>query len=90
MREQAAGTVLDSVLRIAETAAAATSECVQRAVAEQAAKGLGIRPRVTGVEFAELVLEKIVMLFLHRGTSFVTGRRTGISQDGTIFSPSPV
>ena len=64
MGPEAVGTVLDPVCRIAEAPPAPVAQCVQGTVAEQAAKGLGIRPRVTGVEFAELVLEKIVMLSL--------------------------
>ena len=51
MGPEAMGTVLDPVCRIAEAPPAPVAQGVQGTVAEQAAKGLGIRPRVTGVEF---------------------------------------
>ena len=41
---QAAGAILDSLLRVVKTAAAVLSQRVQRAVAEQAAEFFRIRP----------------------------------------------
>ena len=61
MGPEAPGTVLDALFRIAEIAAAAIPQGIQGAVAENAAKGLGICTLVTGEVFTFPMLKKIII-----------------------------
>ena len=56
MGEQAAGTVLDTVLEIPETAAASFTQAIEGTVTEKAVEGFRIRAGMTGEEFAIPVL----------------------------------
>ena len=55
------GAVFDAIGQIAETAATAIPQSVQRTVTKQTVEGIRIRPRMTGEIFTFPVLKKIVM-----------------------------
>ena len=55
------GAVFDTVGQVAETATAFVTQGIQGAIAKQTAKGIWIRPRMTGEIFTFPVLKKIVM-----------------------------
>ncbi len=61
MGNQATGTILDTVFRIAEISAAAVAQCVQRAVAEQTAEAVGIADLVAGEILTFSILIEIVI-----------------------------
>ena len=63
VRPEAKGTVFDSILCVAEIAAAAVPQSVKGTVTKQTAEGLRIGVRMTGEELAEFILKKIIMLF---------------------------
>ena len=58
---QAAAAILDAIFGILKFTATLVSQCIQRAVTENTAKGFGVRPFVTGEIFTLLMLKKIVM-----------------------------
>ena len=70
---EAAGAVLDAVFRVAEIAAAGFTQAVQRAVAEQAAEMLRVRPLVAGEIFTCRVLEKVVVCHFSSSCFFSMG-----------------
>ena len=61
MGAQAPGAILDAGLGINKAAAAVFPQGIQRAVTEDAAEFLRIRPRMAGKIFTFPVLEKVVM-----------------------------
>ena len=65
MRDQAETAVFDPLFRIAEIAPAALAQRIQRTVAEQTIKPIGIRPRMAGKKLTFLIAVKLVML-LHK------------------------
>ena len=63
VRDEAAGAVLDALFVVAEIAAAARPEGVERAVAEQAAEFFGMLRLVAGEKLAVGVLKKGCLLY---------------------------
>ena len=61
MGPQAGGAVFDSLFRISEAAAALVSQCIERAVAEQAAEGFRVGIGMAGKIFTFPVLKKIIV-----------------------------
>ena len=59
--EQAAGTVLDTVLEIPETAATSFTQAIEGTVTEKAVEGFRIRAGMTGEELAISVLIEGIM-----------------------------
>ena len=55
------GAILDAILRIGKVAAAFGPQCVQGAIAEQAAETTFVRYLMAGEIFAFFVLKKVVM-----------------------------
>ncbi len=63
MGNQAIGAILDTLISISKTAAAPVTKDIQRAIAEQAAKGFRTRPRMAGKILTFSVLKKIVVRY---------------------------
>ena len=61
MRAKTVAAVFNSLICIAEITTALISQAIQRAIAEQAAEGLRIRPFVAGEVLTFPVLEEIVI-----------------------------
>ena len=61
MGAQALGAILDAILRIGETTASVFTQGIQRAIAEDTAKGLRVCPAVAGKILTFPVLIKIIM-----------------------------
>jgi len=58
---QAAGAILDPLLRISKAAAAPVTQRIQRTIAEQTAEAITIRPLMAGKIFTFPILEKIII-----------------------------
>ncbi len=65
MGNQTVRTVLDALVSIAEVPAAALTQRVKRAVAEQTVEAVRVRTRMAGKIFTFPVAEKFVMLLCH-------------------------
>ena len=65
VRKTAIRAILESLFIVAEAAAAFSSQCVKRAIAEKTVEGLRIRALMTGEVFTFAVLEKRIVLFTH-------------------------
>ena len=88
MGTNAGGTILESISRIAEAAAALIAQCIQRTIAEQTIEAFFLNPLVTRKELTVPVLKKLIVLhiflrmFLCYDRNEVTSMRILIDADG--------